>query len=210
MVYVWCVFGCSRLKDIENNKKFQKFIYQNSKTSGIRTKNCMMAGISKKAKLVADAKRELMGLKTKKAKVTTNLNKCQHLLDLCREENPLTKTSAEATKTQYNLTKFCFNNLEESEEKYLDILVSEQNDIIEQEDLSAVDKAEVDKMQVSIDKHMENIDEYFNKVLDIRKKNINTFYAIDAPPLVLRGVTEAESDFDPDLKLDNKGRNRTR
>ena len=90
----------------------------------------------------------------------------------------------------------------------MDILVSEQNDIIEQEDLSALgEEAEIEKMQVSIDKHMETIEEYFDKVSDIRTKNMETFYAIDAilepPPLVLRGVTEAESDLDPNLKLES-------
>ena len=81
-----------------------------------------MAGISEKAKLVTDAKRELNGLKTKKAKVTTNLNKCQHLLDLCREEAPLTKTSAEDALYLYSRTKICMNELETSVETYLDLV----------------------------------------------------------------------------------------
>ena len=55
----------------------------------------MMAGISKKAKLVASAKREFNGFKQKKTRVTTYLNKCQQMLDHCRVETPLTTTSAE-------------------------------------------------------------------------------------------------------------------
>ena len=82
----------------------------------------MMAGISEKAKLVADAKRELNGLKTKKAKVTTNLNKCQQLLDLCRVETPLSKTSAEDALTLYSRTKICLNEMETSVETYLDLV----------------------------------------------------------------------------------------
>ena len=79
----------------------------------------MMAGISEKAKLVAEAKRELNGLKTKKAKDTTNLNKCQQLLDLCRGEAPLMKTSAEDALSLYSRTKICMNELETSMETYL-------------------------------------------------------------------------------------------
>ena len=67
----------------------------------------MMSEISETAKLISDAKRELDGLKYKKAAVTGNLNKCQKLLDACKRETPLSKTSAEDTITQYNWTKIC-------------------------------------------------------------------------------------------------------
>ena len=83
----------------------------------------MMSGLSEKAKLAADTKQELMGLKTKKALVTKNLNKCQQLLDACKGEIPLSKTSAEDALTLYNRTKVCLNNLEVNMETYLDLLI---------------------------------------------------------------------------------------
>ena len=65
----------------------------------------MMSEISETAKLISDAKRELDGLKHKKAEVTRNLNKCRTLLDACKRETHLSKTLAEDTITQYNRTK---------------------------------------------------------------------------------------------------------
>jgi len=65
----------------------------------------MMSGISEKAKLVSHEKQELNGLKQKQAAVIRNLNKFQLLLDACKVDNPLSKTSAEATITQYNVTQ---------------------------------------------------------------------------------------------------------
>ena len=62
----------------------------------------MMLDISETANLVSDAKRELTGLKQKKAVVTRNSNKCQTLLDVRKRKTPLSKTSAEDTITQYN------------------------------------------------------------------------------------------------------------
>ena len=82
----------------------------------------MMTEISETAKLLSDAKHVLAGLKHKKAEVTRNLNKCQTLLDACKRETPLSKTSAEDTITQYNRTKICLNDLEVSVESYLALL----------------------------------------------------------------------------------------
>ena len=79
-------------------------------------------------KLVADEQRELNGLKTKKAKVTTNLNKCQHLLDLCLEEAPLTKTSVEDALSLYSRTTICMNEFETSMDKYLDLMTQTYED----------------------------------------------------------------------------------
>ena len=69
----------------------------------------MMSEISETSKLLSDAKRELDGLKHKKAEVTSHLNKYQTLLDACKRETPLSKTSAEDTITQYNRTQVFLN-----------------------------------------------------------------------------------------------------
>ena len=77
----------------------------------------MMTDQSKTAKMLSDAKRELAGLKYKKAEVTRNMNKCLTLLDACKKETPLSKTLAEDTITQYNRTQVFLNNLEVSVEE---------------------------------------------------------------------------------------------
>ena len=77
---------------------------------------------SKMAKMESDAKRELMGLKYKKAEVTRNINNCITLLEVCKRETPLSKTSADDTITQYNRAQTFLNDLEVSMEKYLTLV----------------------------------------------------------------------------------------
>ena len=75
-----------------------------------------MAEQSKMAKMESDAKRELHGLKYKKATVTRNMNLCLTLLEACKGETqstfPLSKQSAEDTMTQYNWAQNSLNELE--------------------------------------------------------------------------------------------------
>ena len=115
-----------------------------------------IAELSENAKLLSDAKRELAGLKHKKAEVTRNLNKCLTLLDACKNETPLSKTSAEDTITQYNRAQVFPNNLEVSVEKYLTLLTQTYRE----EDYPPVAGAEggtVDGLQVLIDKNIESL-----------------------------------------------------
>ena len=81
-----------------------------------------MTDQSKIAKIESDAKRELHGLKYKKATVTRNMNLCLTLLEACKGEIrstvPLSKKSAEDTMTQYNRAQISLNDLEASMERY--------------------------------------------------------------------------------------------
>ena len=111
----------------------------------------MMTDQSETAKMLSDAKRELAGLKYKKTEVTRNMNKCLTLLEACKRETPLSKTSADDTITQYNRAQISLNDLEASMERYLTLVTQTYRE----EDNALVDETEEgipDGLQVLIDK----------------------------------------------------------
>ena len=93
------------------------------------------------------------------------------LLDACKRETPLSKTSAEDTITQYNRTQVFLNNLEVSVEKNLTLVTQTYR---EEDYPPAVgtDGAAVDGLQVLIDKNIESLTAYTNKFIKIRSKNL--------------------------------------
>ena len=108
------------------------------------------------------------------------------MLDLCRVEAPLSKTSAVVALSLYSRTKMCLNELETSVETYLDLvtLIYEepppQGPPEVEEDGAAVAPApEVDGLQVLIDTHINNLAGYSTRVIDLRSNNIETFWSID-------------------------------
>ena len=173
----------------------------------------MMTDQSETAKMLSDTKRELAGLKYRKAEVTRNLNKCLTLLDACKKGPPLSKTSTEDTITQYNRTQVFLNNLEVSVENYLTYVTQTYRE----EDYPPAVGAEgeaVDGLQVLIDKNIESLTDYTNKFFDIRGKNIEIFRAIDntlnpitriarqvqaAPQLPMSGGFRLNADLRPHL-----------
>ena len=146
----------------------------------------MALGISEKAKLVASAKREFNGFKTKKAKVTTYLNKCQQLFDLCQVEAPLTKTSAKDALSLYSRTKICMNELETSVETYLDLMNQTYEELppkgaaeVGDDGADVAPAPEVDRLQDLIHTHTNSLTVYSTRVINLRSNNIEVFRSID-------------------------------
>ena len=115
-----------------------------------------------------------MGLKYKKAEVTRHINKCLTLLEACKRETPLSKTSADDTITQYNRAQTFLNDVEVSMERYL-ILVTQTCLEEDNPPVTGTEGGTVDGLQVLIDKNIESLTDYTNKFIEIRSKNLEIF-----------------------------------